>query len=249
MIYGHEKKVSTFKNLADKEKLSHSYLFHGPDGVGKFLFARSLANYLENGNFCAEDDSLLDSLIIETEDNSIGLGDLEDNKEFFLKKPFKSSTRLVIIDEAHKLTVHAQSSLLKFVEESPNHTIFVFVSKDPKALLVPLQSRLTNIYFSRLSLKTVKDFLINEKGLKSEKAEKIAKQSFGRIGRAINITKENKKEDDNIEEFLESKILKIYLDDKISNASKLKKLLQKEREIKRYNTNPKLQKKSIKSII
>lgn len=45
-IIGQEPAVNTFRQILESNRLSHAYIFAGPSGVGKFLFARTLAKIM-----------------------------------------------------------------------------------------------------------------------------------------------------------------------------------------------------------
>lgn len=249
MVYGFEDKKEVFKRLVDEDNLGQAYLFFGEPQIGKFLFAKHLAYYLEHGEFKVSDKPLVDTIIVSTDDTSIGLDDLSHLKKFLSQKPFKSSKRLIIIRDAEKLTPHAGSSLLKFVEESSDHTSFIFVGSDPQVLLPPLASRLMKVYFPKHSTNEIKETLIKEFDVSEKEANKISNESFGRLGHAldlINGKKEADKDNEHITEFLNRKIKNLYLGDKFKNSKSIAKLLKREEEINRFNVNPRIQKKAIK---
>ena len=54
MFAGHQDLVKNFKELVRAGKLAHGYIFFGEPEVGKFYFAKHLANFLENGGFSAK---------------------------------------------------------------------------------------------------------------------------------------------------------------------------------------------------
>lgn len=246
MVYGFEEKYNTFKRLADEDNLGQAYLFFGEPQIGKFLFAHHLAYYLEHDEFKIIDKPLVDTVIISTEENSIGLDDLESLKKFLSQKPFKSSKRLIIVRDAEKLTPHAGSSLLKFVEEASSHTSFIFTATNPQVLLPPLASRLMKVYFPKHSTKEIKEILTSEFDVSQSSAEEIAQKSFGRLGYAIDILNKNKKDKEDISEYINQKIKNLYLEDKFKNAKSISKLLNREEKINRFNVNPRIQKKAIK---
>ena len=47
-IIGHEKEKKTIENILKNNTFSHAYLFVGPSGIGKCLFAYELAKVLLN---------------------------------------------------------------------------------------------------------------------------------------------------------------------------------------------------------
>ena len=85
-MFGHKDKINLFKKLADEDKLSHAYLFFGEPQVGKFLFALSLANYLEKNIFeLKESDKrpFEEALIIESGENGlIGIDEIKKISNF-----------------------------------------------------------------------------------------------------------------------------------------------------------------------
>ena len=247
MFFGHENKIKAFKKLVREERLGHAYLFFGDSQIGKKLFTKSFAYFLEYGKFEILSKPLIDTTeITAKENNSIGINDSRNIKRFLYQTPFCSSKRLVIIDNVERLTPEAQASLLKIIEEPPSHALVVFIAQNSLTLLPPLLSRLNQIYFSRLPRKKIEDILVNHYQITSSKAKKIAVNSFGRIGRAITLmeSSNDKLVKEDLGDRLEDDILKFRQNIK-KNSKLLAWLLEQELLIKRYNLNPKLQQKAI----
>ena len=182
MIFGHEDKVDIFKDLVANKKLRHAYLFYGDDSIGKFLFAKHLAHFLEFGKFEISNQTLLDTQIFEpNEKNSIGIEEAREIKRFLSETPLVSPRRLAIIDRVDTFTPEAQTSLLKIVEVPPLSALIIFITYDPQVLFPPLLSRLNKIYFRRLSKENLKNILQNHFEIPFKKAEALADQSFGRL--------------------------------------------------------------------
>lgn len=265
MIYGHEDKEELFKRLIIENQLNHAYLFFGPPQIGKNKFAESLAHLLEYGEFCVKDRPLFDAMLLspnkekdaeESEEKSnsqIGIKEARIAKNFLYKCPLKSKKRLVIIDQAETLTMQAESALLKIVEEPGTHSMIIFITHNVNAIFPTLSSRLTRIYFSNIRTSKVIEILIKDFSIAREKAEGIAKKSFGRIGKAIAMIQESDSKkiikEENLENSIEKNIIDLYLNSPIKNSSAIYKLLEKEEMIKRFNLNQKLQKKAISYIM
>ncbi len=246
MIYGHEKKVDFFKNLISRGILGHAYLFFGEPQIGKHYFAKHLAYFLEYGEFEILEKPFLDTVFVEPEGNEkIGIDRIREMRKFLFQRPFRSNKRLVILDKAGFLTPEAQAGLLKFVEEAPSHVTFIFIAEDPQSLLPPLVSRLQKIYFSRLSSRELRKVLEKEYDLPESKAKEVSKESFGRLGRALDIMNGENDNDENLEKFIEKKIIALFLKDKFKNAGLIKWLVDREMKVKRFTLNPKLQRKVI----
>jgi DNA polymerase III delta prime subunit len=191
MLFGYDKLIKTFKTLAEKDRLSHGYIFFGEPQVGKATFAKSLANFMEFGEFKETESIFTETFLIQPDlkggEDSIGIDTVREIKRFLYAKPVNSEKRMVIIDEAWSLTPQAQNAILKIAEEPPKAGLLVIIVSNPDSLLATLQSRFQKVYFPRLSTNAVKEFLVEELKLSSKEASEIAKLSFGKIGRAKNM--------------------------------------------------------------
>ena len=76
-------------------------------------------------------------------------------------KPQLSENRILIIDEAHKLTPEAESSLLKILEEPSINSIIILVTPFPNQLMPTILSRLLPVRFAKEPDESLKNFLIN----------------------------------------------------------------------------------------
>ena len=248
MLFGYEEKIEAFKKIIRAEKLSQSYLFYGDKGIGKGIFAKLLAYALETGKFETAVEPLLDASFIakNSEESSLGIDKILEVKRFLWQKPLRSHYRLAVIDDAEDLTPEAQGALLKIVEEPPAHALIVFIAHDSQTLLPPLLSRLMKVYFPRLSKTEVAKILSENHGVQETKAREIASRSFGRLGRALELLKGRPEfGEDDLENFLEDKILKLRGDNLKKNSGVLSWLLDRETLVKRYNLNMNLQKKAV----
>lgn len=187
MIIGHERIVSDLRRSADRKRLAHSYVFFGPQRVGKRQVALGLANYLETGAFSVLKAArpLGDTLAIAPDtEGTIGIDHIREIKRFLWQKPNRSAYRTVIIEEAEFLTTEAQNALLKITEEPPSSALVLLVIDDPERLLTTLRSRLRAIHFSTVPLFRISRWLTESFGCASEAAARAANQSFGKPGLA-----------------------------------------------------------------
>lgn len=252
MFFGYEDKRHRFETLAQNHALRHAYLFFGDEGVGKKTFALMFANFLESGEFTISEKARIDSTVFSPDEKGIiGIDEMRRVKKFLFQKPFISSKRIAIIDCAEALTEEAASALLKVVEEPPVHALLVFISQSTESFFPPLLSRFTKEYFPRLSDVEVERVLIDQYKLSEKRAKEIARESFGRIGRAVSLIekKEKKKDEETVEHVIERGIFELRAKDAIKNSKKISWLLDRLSLVKRYNINPKLQLKSVQYII
>jgi DNA polymerase-3 subunit delta' len=262
MLLGYDQLVNDFKRLAENGRLSHAYLFFGEPQAGKFLFALSLANYLENKEFAAAKNPLKETLIIEIrkedEKESVGIDEIRSLQNFLYQKPVFSAKRAVIIRDAENLTFEAQNAILKIIEEPPAQSLLIFIVNHCDNLLPTLVSRVQKIHFPRMKTEEIANFLKKNFRLSEAKAKSIAKESFGRAGRAVQLVQSSKfkvqsfKPEDvvngQIDEYFEFLIADLYKEP-MKNYKKLKQALNRLTLMKQFNLNKKLQLKSLWSRI
>ena len=194
-MIGHKDIEKSFKKLLKDNNLSHGYIFYGEPQVGKFLFAKYLANYIEKNDFALPEHVLSEALIIQPEKNpssesgekSVGIDAVRDLKNFLFQKPQNSKYRVAIINDAHLMTDQAQNAILKIAEEPPEHALLILVVSNPESLIRTVLSRFQKIYFGSLKTVEIENLLTEEHKIKPVKAKEIAAISFGRPGRAIDL--------------------------------------------------------------
>lgn len=257
MLVGQEKLTDIFKKLADTHRLSHAYLFFGEPQVGKFSFAAALANYLETGDFLKPSRILNDTLIVKPDpEGTIGIDAIRGIKRFLLQKPVYAPYRTVVIASGERMTAQAQHALLKVAEEPPETGLIILVVSNPEVLLSTLRSRLQQIYFPRVSAEVIAKMLTKETKITSAKANGIAKISFGRPGRAMELARskdhgpriKNKKE--LIVEMVENpglleenmtEMITELAKEPVKNCKVLRSILDRLTKISQFNTNKRLQ--------
>lgn len=85
-------------------------------------------------------------------------------------RPSLSPFRVVVLDEAHKITNDAWNALLKVLEEPPEHVIFIVATTDPQKLPDAILNRLTNFTLENLTVDECVEVL--ERIYKAEDMEK-----------------------------------------------------------------------------
>ncbi len=244
-MFGHEDKIQLFKKLAKEGNLSQAYLFYGDAQIGKSFFAKHLAYFLEYGDFAIADKPFIDARFFSpNEKNVIGIDEARTIKKFLSEKPLKSTKRFALIEQSECLTSEAQSSLLKIVEEPPEKSLIIFIASESQILFAPLLSRLVKIYFKRFGEEEIKNILTKNFNLPLAKATLIAKASFGKIGRAIELKDGNIVSGNEIER----KIIDLYTENSQKNSEKLAWLLDRETLSQRFNLNANLQQKAMRYV-
>lgn len=212
-IIGNEKNKESLEKAIKLNKLSHSYMFWGIEGIGKKLIALELAKkilclYPEkeecNCKSCIEFDTNnnLDFAIIEPEDGKIKIEQIREMQRRVAEKPIISNKKVYIINDSDLMTIEAQNCLLKTLEEPPEYITIILICSNENNMLSTIKSRCTRIYFENLENNQIKQYL--EKNYPEEVFDdNIINLSQGSIGNAIKLNK-NKELYESLEELLKS---------------------------------------------
>jgi len=154
--------VDTLKNAIELGKISHSYLFTGPRGVGKTSLARIFAKAInclkpESINPCNICDNCkeitngtsMDVVEIDGASNR-GIDEIRQLRENVKFVSVKCKYKVYIIDEVHMLTDAAFNALLKTLEEPPEYVIFIMATTDAHKIPATILSRCQKFDFQKI---------------------------------------------------------------------------------------------------
>lgn len=178
------------KKKLELNQLSHAYIFVGPEEIGKKEFAFDFARLInpdEYGTRLINQGSHPDVLIVQPKDSSeIKILQIREAQKFLCLKPYYSSSKILIVDQAEKMNQEAQSCFLKTLEEPKGNTVLILITSKPEVLLSTIISRCQMIKFFPVSPESIKKYLLDQ-GVPSEKAEMLVSISSGKPGRAIKL--------------------------------------------------------------
>ncbi|MDP2197368.1 MAG: DNA polymerase III subunit gamma/tau [Sulfurimicrobium sp.] len=152
-LVGQEHVVKALSNALDQQRLHHAYLLTGTRGVGKTTVARILAKSLncETGitstpcgtcATCREIDAgrFIDLLELDAASNT-GIDNMREVLDNAQYAPTAGRFKVYLIDEVHKRSKAAFNSMLKTLEEPPEHVKFILATTDPQKIPVTVLSR------------------------------------------------------------------------------------------------------------
>lgn len=244
-IIGHQKQWQFLKNCLKFNRISHAYLFSGPEFLGKktlaleFVKLINCQNKKERG--CGQcysckmisNGNYPDLKIISPDSSessfSIHISQIRELQRFLSLKSYYSFQKTVIIDQAEKMTPEAQSSLLKTLEETKGKALLILISAFPDLLFPTIISRCQVVKFLPLSDKEIKNYLLTQ-GISSQKIEWLVKISQGRPAIAINFLLNPKKLEE--EEKILKGILKLSKYDLATRFNYLKELSLSKKRLK-----------------
>lgn len=134
-VVGNEAVVKSLRDKVEKGTLPHFIVFAGQPGCGKTTLSRILKDKLG-----VQD---MDFTEINAA-NQNGVEVARDVADKCVYKPLgRGKFRMWLFDEAHKLTSACQQSMLKTLEDTPEHAYFIFASSEADKLLPAIKSRAT----------------------------------------------------------------------------------------------------------
>jgi len=180
-------------------RLAHGYLFRGPDGVGKSLFARSLAASVncrsrEGIDACGSCSSCRkyssanhpDFMVISPEKGTIRIDTIREMKKSLSYPPYESIMRVVLLEDIHTMRQEAANSLLKSLEEPPDNNLLILTAESSRDVLATIISRCQVVPFYSLTLEQTQQVLQeDDPQLNDKRARLLARLSEGSPGKAL----------------------------------------------------------------
>ncbi len=177
-IIGHDKQLKQLEKDVSSGNLAHAYLFVGENHLGKFSVARKMAEILQQGGVKG-----LDTVEICGREESIkieAMKKMSDRNSLSSQSPFK----IILIQNAERMTIPAANSFLKTLEEPAGKTIFILTAPGVSSLLPTVVSRTRVVKFGPVEDGVLNEFL-REKGVVGEDAKVMLELSTGRPGRLV----------------------------------------------------------------
>jgi DNA polymerase III delta prime subunit len=119
--------------------------------------------------------------------NGKGDGRHSRNVSALLGTSSRSGWRVVVLDDAHKMTDACENAFLKTLEEPPPNTLLILVTSEPLSLLPTTLSRCVRFAFDAVPAAEIRRFLVETQGIPEEEAGVCAALAEGSVGRALEI--------------------------------------------------------------
>lgn len=171
-VLGQEFPKRYFAEAVKNNKIAHSYIIEGPDGIGKSIFALHMAQTL----LCSSDNkpcgvcnscrkvqkkSHPDVKVIDPDKKSIGVNDIRELIDEIGIRPYEGLKKIIIIKNADTITAEGQNALLKTLEEPPDNVNLILLVANLETVLQTIQSRCQVIRLSRVSNELIREFIIS----------------------------------------------------------------------------------------
>jgi DNA polymerase-3 subunit delta' len=174
-IRGHDRLIEGFQRVVQRGRLAHAYLFTGPAGIGKRLFANELARAL----LCEKPATPLQACdhctscqLVDagTHPDFRAAGKPEDALEFpielmrelcnsFSLKSARGRGKIILIDDVDDFNEESANCFLKTLEEPPPRAVLILVGTTPERQLPTIVSRCQVVRFAPLSPDRLREVL------------------------------------------------------------------------------------------
>jgi DNA polymerase-3 subunit delta' len=199
-VIGQEPTVETLQRaVAHPGSMTHAWLFTGPPGSGRSVAARAFAAALEcpdgGCGTCREcrtarDGSHADVMVVATEGLSIKVDQARELVQLAAHRPSVGSWRVVIVEDADRLTESAADALLKSLEEPTPRTVWVLCAPSLEDVIITIRSRSRHVRLRTPPVESVADLLVRRDGIDRPMALYAARAAQSHVGLARRLAKD-----------------------------------------------------------
>jgi DNA polymerase-3 subunit delta' len=199
-VVGQPDAVATLSRaVADPAAMTHAWLFTGPPGSGRSVAARAFAAALEcpNGGcgVCREcrtsvDGTHADVTVKATEGLSIRVEDTRALVQEAGLRPSVGRWRVIIVEDADRLTERAADALLKALEEPTPRTVWILCAPSVEDVIVTLRSRSRHVRLRTPPVEAVADLLVRRDGIDPAMARYAARAAQSHVGLARRLARD-----------------------------------------------------------
>ncbi len=205
-VRGHDRWADTFDRLVQRNRLAHAYLFCGPAGIGKRLFAEELGKAIlcekrgEKLAACGACPACL-QVAARSHPDFVEVGRPEEKSELpietvreicqgFGLKSARGKGRIAVIKDADDLNEESSNCFLKTLEEPPPRSLLILVGESPDQQLATIRSRCQVVNFLPLPDVDVRTILTEHEITEPATLDRLVMFGQGSPGRALALSDE-----------------------------------------------------------
>ena len=204
-ILGNKRVKTILSKALQKNRIPHSLLFVGPEGVGKMetalVVAKALNCLQKIDDSCEECAACVainkknfpDVMEVSPQKDVIKIEQMRLLKSTAYLKPMVGKKRVFIISDAEKMREEASNSLLKILEEPPSFSHIFLCTANPYLILPTIKSRCQVLSFAPVFKEDIEKVLL-EKGHGAEQARVISLVVRGNLKYALSLDWEDLQE-------------------------------------------------------
>jgi len=190
-VWGQQAAVEVLRAAAsDPDLMTHAWLITGPPGSGRSILAHAFAAALiaEPGDEQAMRQVLAgthpDLTALRTEGVIISIKDARALVERSYFSPSVGRYRVIVMEDADRMTERTSNVLLKALEEPPERTVWVLCAPSDADLLPTIRSRVRTLRLREPEVDEVAKLIALRTGVDPAVAEQSARHAQRHIGMA-----------------------------------------------------------------
>ena len=174
------------------QQMTHSWLITGPPGSGRSNLAYAFATALISGDPDGDEATRIrvearshpDLHVLATEGVIIKVADVRDIVKRSHYSPSAGRHRVIVVEDADRMTEQTSNVLLKELEEPPARTVWLLCAPSEADLIPTIRSRVRSVRLQVPSIADVAALLERRDGVDAELAERAAREAQSHIGMA-----------------------------------------------------------------
>ncbi|SEE91564.1 DNA polymerase III subunit delta' [Ruania alba] len=173
--------------------MTHAWLITGPPGSGRSVAARAFAAALQDPGDAdgtghqvrtALAGTHADVTVFATEKVQISITEARELVSLSQRSPSQGRWRVIIVEDADRMTERTANVLLKAIEEPPPRTVWILCAPSPMDVLVTIRSRCRLVNLRVPAPEAVADLLVRRDGVDPGLALTCARAAQSHIGMA-----------------------------------------------------------------
>lgn len=201
-VVGQEPAVETLTRAAGSpDSMTHAWLLTGPPGSGRSTAARAFAAALQcpqhGCGVCRECRTALgathaDVTLVATEGLSIKVDAARALVQEAGLRPSVGAWRVIIVEDADRLTERAADALLKALEEPTPRTVWVLCAPSVEDVIITIRSRCRHVRLRTPPVAAVAELLERRDGIHPAMARYAARAAEAHVGLARRLARDEK---------------------------------------------------------